>query len=285
MIYWPQTLIKEVAARRCIFFLGAGVSSSSQTVNGERPKGWKDFLNSVTSLIHNEDKKKYINDLISERRYLLALQAIYTNVDPSDYQDFINNNFNNYSFQPSQLHELIFDLDQRLVITTNFDKIYETYCHKVADEGFKVITYDSESLADEIRSDTRLIIKAHGSIDDINKMIFTKSQYHKMKRQFSNFYEILKALFISHTVIFIGCSLDDPDVQLIIEDVNIITSAQKPHYILIKRGSQNYFNLSNWKQTYNIKALEYSPTHDDLVTDLGTLLDSVNEIRSKQLNL
>jgi hypothetical protein len=101
-------------------------------------------------------------------------------------------------YQPSKLHSIILQLDQKLVITTKFDKIYETYCYNISRDGFKVITYDFESLVDEIRSENRLIIKAHGSIDNISEMIFTRSQrsagggsgccveqaqYHRAKRE------------------------------------------------------------------------------------------------------
>lgn len=285
MINWPQTLVRELAARRCIFFLGAGVSSSSQTPSGIRPKAWKEFLENATSLIRSPSQKQIIQKLVEEGKNLLALQAICSEVDRSEYHHFLDENFNNQSFQASKLHHAILKLDQRLVITTNFDKIYEAHWYSISKEGFKVISYDSESLVDEIRSDTRLIIKAHGSIDNINKMIFTRSQYYNAKRNYSKFYEVLKALFITHTVVFIGCSLDDPDVQLILEDVNVITSAQKPHYILIKENSQNLFALKDWQETYNIRALEYGPNHDDLITDLETLLDSVIYIRSTQYTI
>lgn len=284
MINWPQILIKEIAARRCIFFLGAGVSASSQTSAGLRPKGWKDFLSDATDLIHKTDKKVLVKKLIEEGKNLLALQAIYSEVDPSKYRNFLDECFNNQCFQASELHQIIFKLDQRLVITTNFDKIYESYWHSISKDGFKVITYDSESLVDEIRSENRLVIKAHGSIDNINKMIFTRSEYHKAKRVHSKFYEVLKALFITHTVIFIGCSLDDPDVQLILEDVNIIGSAQKPHYILAKEKSQNSFGLDEWRETYNIRALEYGPNHDDLIIELKNLFERVDSIRCGQYN-
>lgn len=63
---------------------------------------------------------------------------------------------------------------------------------------------------------------------------------------------------ITHTVLFIGCSLEDPDVQLTLEEVNIVgSSGKRPHYALILKGSQNQFGLIDWKETYNIRALEY----------------------------
>ena len=106
-----------------------------------------------------------------------------------------------------------------------------------------MVSYHSSDLVDEIRSDTRLIIKAHGNIDDISKMIFTRAEYRRAKSEHAKFYDILKAVFLTHTAIFVGCSMEDPDVLLLLEDVKITASAERPHYVLIKRKSQDAFRF------------------------------------------
>src|SRR5258708_4509579 len=123
MITWPQTLIMEVARRRCILFLGAGVSASSKNAAGQRPKTWGEFLTAALGLLNDDNKRTEIRRFIDERRYLLALQAISQEADKADYQDFLTDNFNDNTYEPSELHQIIFNLDSRIVITTNFDKI------------------------------------------------------------------------------------------------------------------------------------------------------------------
>lgn len=280
MINWPDALVREVATRRCVFFLGAGVSASSQSPAGVRPKEWAAYLTAACDLVHDAAKRATLQAMISDRRYLVALQGIKDEVDAADYQSLLNTNFNVPAFQPSPLHEVIFNLDSRLVITTNFDKIYERYCLNASTEGFKIVPYYSQSLADELRSDTRLIIKAHGSIDDVQKMIFTRAEYHAAKQLHPTFYELLKAIFLLNTVVFIGCGFEDPDVLLLLEEVKITASSNKPHYILIKQGSQTEFALRDWIKTYNVRALEYGPDHDDLTTSLVALSARVDVIRS-----
>lgn len=284
MINWPPSLVREIAARRCVFFIGAGVSASSRDVHGNTPKAWGAFLTEAANLVPDTGKKRVINKLIRERKYLLALQGIRDESNAADYRDLLNRNFNNPVFQPSDLHKCIFDLDARIVITTNFDKIYDRYCTSVSNAAqtgaFKTISYYSHDLVDEIRSDTRLIIKAHGSIDDISKMIFTRAEYHKAKIEHPKFYDILKAIFLTHTAVFIGCGMEDPDVLLLLEDVKITASAERPHYVLIKSKSQDMFSMSDWKKTYNICPLEYGPSHADLVTDLRALQSLVETERA-----
>jgi hypothetical protein len=48
-------------------------------------------------------------------------------------------------------------LDAKVVITTNFDKIYEGYCHSFAGSAaaYKTISYRQDDLADELPSETR----------------------------------------------------------------------------------------------------------------------------------
>lgn len=280
MITWPKSLVTEIARRRCILFLGAGVAASATNPDGKRPKEWKEFLKEAVELVNDLGKRSDINKLIDQNKLLLALQAISDEADPGDYHGLLNRCFNDATFEPSDLHKAIFKIDLRLVITTNFDKIYEKHCLTTSTEGFKVIPYNSGSLGDEIRSDTSLIIKAHGSIDDVSKMIFTKAEYHAAKEEHASFYSILKALLLTNTCIFIGCGMDDPDVLLLLEEVRITANPNRPHYALLRDGSHSTYVKRDLASAYNVRALEYGPTHADLITDLQELLAQVDAIRA-----
>lgn len=280
MITWPKTLVTEIARKRCILFLGAGVAASATNPAGKRPKEWKEFLTAAVDLVHDLDKKVEIGALITQNKFLLALQAIRHETDPGDYHGLLNECFNDATFEPSDLHKVIFNLDSRLVITTNFDKIYEKHCLTTSTEGFKVIPYNSKSLGDEIRSDTSLIIKAHGSIDEIARMIFTKAEYHAAKEEHASFYAILKALLLTNTCVFIGCGMDDPDVLLLLEEVRITANPNRPHYALLRAGSHSPYVKQDLASAYNVRTLEYGPDHADLVTDLQELQAQIDAIRA-----
>lgn len=281
MIAWPVSLKRELAQRRCILFLGAGVSASARAANGTSPKTWSAFLTSACEKVSSANDRDKVQVLINERRYLLALQAIYSKVDPGDYHELIDHNFLAPQFKAGVLHGIIYQLDQRIVITTNFDKIYETYCLSTSTDGYKVISYDSQSLADELRSDTRLIIKAHGSIDSYRDLIFTREQYRRAKKDHSNFYDMLRSLFRVYTTVFIGCGMEDPDVMLMLEDIALVGSGRRPHYVLIKQGEHDLFVVKDWSESYNIQALEYGPTHENLIDDLEILFSDVDEMRKR----
>jgi len=279
VIEWPQTLVKEIARRRCVLFLGAGVSAAAMDEAGRQPKDWRGFLEEACSLVRGEQNQSEVRKMIAERRYLLCLQAISQEADASDYHSLLDQHFNDPAFKAGELHHLVRDLDSRIVITTNFDKIYERLCLTSAAEGYKVIPYYSESLGDELRSDTRIIVKAHGTIDEIQRMVFTKSEYHRAKREYPEFYSLLKSIFLTHTCVFIGCGLDDPDVLLVLEDVRVTASAKRPHYALIRSGGHSQYALKDWENAYNIRALGYGLDHDGLIESLRDLLGQVDALR------
>ena len=47
MINWPKQLIDAIARRRCVLFLGAGVSANSINDDGKHPATWREFLSDI----------------------------------------------------------------------------------------------------------------------------------------------------------------------------------------------------------------------------------------------
>lgn len=264
-------------------FLGAGISSTACNDAGARTPSWSEFLDKALQLVKDTKVRRPIKKLIKDSKLLIALQAIRDNCDATEYRDLLDTTFNNSNYKPSKVHSIINELDPRIVITTNFDKIYERFC--LAPQGgsaaYKVLNYNATDFADEVRSDTRLIIKAHGTIDNITDMIFTRAQYHTAKREHPHFYEVLKAVLITNTVLFLGCGLEDPDIMLLLEDVRIAGRHEKPHYALTLKGTKNRFLIKDWKDTYNIQVFEYGPSYANIEAELQSLLFKVSQIRAE----
>jgi SIR2-like domain len=280
MISWPDALVREIARRRCVLFLGSGVSAAARSDDGRSPPTWSEFLTLALSLIKDQTLKTEVQKLISHKRLLLALQIIKSNVDVADYRSLLDRSFNDPIFKPARLHDEILALDSRVVITTNFDKIYERLCLATSSVGYKTIPYYSGDLADELRSDTSLIIKAHGTIDSISQMVFTKDEYHAAKSKYPRFYETLRAIFLTHTAVFIGCGMDDPDILLMLEDVKITATGARPHYALMRVGQQSIHERRDLLSSYNVSSIEYEPDHEALVPELGALNSQVAGLRS-----
>jgi len=280
-IVWPNNLIEELAYRRCILFLGSGISATSKNDAGESPKTWEAFLNDIISLIPNPatEEMNFINRMLSQKNYLLALQAIYDKCDPGNYANYLRSVYSRPNYKASIIHEYIKEIDAKIVITTNFDKIYENLCNE---HGYSVSTYmESKKILSNIKSTQNLIIKAHGTIDDIDNIVFTQKQYYNARKTYPEFYDLLHALFLTNTVLFLGYSLNDPDINLLLESVANSSTPSVPHYIVVKEGVENEIKKF-WKDSYNICCLEYGPNYVNLEENIKSLRDDVISYRTSK---
>ena len=44
MIKWPNSIIKDIARRKCVIFLGAGISKNASNADDIHPKNWQELL-------------------------------------------------------------------------------------------------------------------------------------------------------------------------------------------------------------------------------------------------
>lgn len=270
----PDALVRRLAVRRAIIFVGAGVSAACLDINGNRPPSWAEFLQSAIKKIQ-KPKRAEANKYLRKGNYLMALQAVAKGADVADYRSLLSSTFNNPAFKPSPIHETIVDLDAPYLITTNFDKLLESTFNQYSKDAISTLCYYSDSLGDAIRGDDRVLIKAHGTVDEITKVVFTKPQYNEAKRTYQEFYEILKALFLTHTCLFIGCGLEDPDLLLVLEEVRNTATSARPHYALMKSKSCSDLARSDLFDNYNIEILDYGKSYDDLPRYLSELNQNV----------
>lgn len=278
---WPDNLVEELAYRRCLIFLGSGISATAKNDAGESPDTWGAFLDNVKSKMKNpsEDDKKFVEDMLKKQNYLLALQAIADLCDSGEYSNYLKSQYLRGRYKPSKVHELIKDLDSKIVVTTNFDKLYEGLCHEP-----EYITFDytdTRSIIGSIKAPENIIIKAHGSIDDTEKLIFTAKQYYQAQEQYPEFYHLMTALFLTHTVVFLGYSLNDPDINLLLQFLHNTANSSCPHYMIDKKGNKPQL-VKHWKDTYNVSLLEYGDDYSYLESSLEELRDLVFDLRAER---
>jgi hypothetical protein len=133
---------------------------------------------------------------------------------------------------------------------------------------------------ENIRSRIRLVIKAHGCVTDPTKVVLSRSSYFAANRDYPGFSAVLDALFLTHTLLFIGCGLSDPDIQLVLENANISAPSAHPHYALVEKARHPSIK-SAIKRTHNIELLEYPRgNHDVARTAVEGLRDKVISFRS-----
>lgn len=279
MISWPEELISDLARRKCVVFLGAGVSMNSTNAAGRRPKSWEIFLrDSMREITPN----RHINNLINKFDYLTACEIIKSKLGRERFNTIILDEFLTPRYLPAPIHAHIYNLDSRIIMSPNFDKIYETYANNIASGSIRVKSYCEPDIAETIRRPNRLIIKVHGTIDAPDQMIFSRAEYSNAKVQNRDFYTIFEALILTHTFLFIGCGLNDPDIKLLLEDYNYKFKCARNHYFVIPNRTIHHDEAEVLKGAMNLKFITYSS--DDNHQELTDSLSELAEITSIKRN-
>jgi hypothetical protein len=257
--------------------IGSGISRHSLGENGAKPPTWRGFLEGA--LAQCDPKPKHIQNAIKRGQYLDACEWLKKQIDDG-WVPFLRQSFVQPKFQPAEIHKLLYQLDCRIVLTPNFDLIYDGYTAVESQQTTLVKNYDDPDIIDSIRRNDRLVLKAHGSIQKPSGMIFTRSDYASARMKYAGFYSLLDALINTNTVLIVGAGLDDPDFQLLFEDSAAKFSSGLPHYMT---SGDNFHPdmLSTIRHSRNIKTLAYSSrrNHAELVTSLKNLVKLVGDER------
>lgn len=280
-IQWPQSLVPEIAERRCIVVLGAGASAGCKSRDGtSNPPNWPTLLTRAAELLADDGDKALVGSLVQKERYLDAAEIIVSRINRADYTGFIRQVFVEPHFGHSSIHEDIYKLDPKIVVTTNYDDVYETYCKQgKGSQGYNVCRYYESHALNDVRSKMRVILKAHGCVSDPQRTVLSRTQYHSAKRDYPEFFNLVDSLFLANTLLFIGCSLVDPDFTLLLEGTNIKCPSAHPHYAVLEAGQAEPLREAT-RTVYNVECLEFTAGHyQEVIDGLKDLNDKVAEWR------
>lgn len=283
MIDWPEKLIEVISRRRCVVMIGSGVSQNSKNDAGKRPASWEEFLKNQ---LNEFDDDGLVNQLIAKKDLLSACEVIKEKLTPDNFCFNVQQEYQNAGYKPAKIHEHVYNLDTSIVATPNFDVIYDTYAQKVSRGTIKIKSHNSEDIANYIHGGQhRLLIKTHGSANDPTNIIFTRRDYAEARTKYIFFYEILKALALTHTFLFIGCGIEDPDIRMLFEDIQFAHTHLPHHYMTIPEGENHVDLIKICKRDMKINFLEYSSAkgHLELTNSLEKLVESVEKYRTDQL--
>lgn len=284
MVDWPDYLVNEIAQRKCVLFLGAGISANSKNKEGKQPATWNSFLKNIQDANKKKLKpqKKIVDKLLRENDFLSACEVIVDAIGEVEFGEALENEFRRPGYIPSDVHKIIYSLDSRIVITPNVDKIYEQYAVSESQGDVVVKSYYDDDLAKYLRQNDFLIIRAHGSVDDVTNVIFTHKQYSAARSSHSAFYKILDALILTHTFVFLGCGINDPDIQLVLENSNFMYPHCHPHYFVTAQNSYDPEIMKILRNNRNLEVLTYSNSngkHSNFLKSLQTLSKKVDAQR------
>jgi SIR2-like domain len=283
VIDWPEDLVRDIAARRSVLFLGAGVSRNAENAVGVHPREWSDFLRHLASLLIDRTQETEIVQCIEDVDLLTACELARKYLSVPTFRTEMLKEFVGNGYRHAQIHDDLSRVDSRLVMTTNFDKLYENRANQLQDNTVIVKNYYDNDVADVFRRQDRVVLKVHGTIDVPERTIFTRSQYAIARRDYGHFYHLLRGLFVTHTFVFLGTSMRDPDIQMMLEDHAYRFEGSRPHYMAMPENSARSGILRVLEETMNLKALLYDPAnnHKSLADSVAALVPMVEAAREE----
>lgn len=242
-----KRLIESIKRKRISPFVGAGLSA---------PCGfplWGAALSKVTRKLEGVSKSdqgamlpalEYLEEVkqrIDNWEYLDAAQLLYEN-HRTHIERFVLDTFDGaHSKNIEGPARLVPKLSDGCIITTNFDELIEKAFlqENKAIEGYMHGTQSQNQFASKLIQGERCILKLHGNFNSPESYIFSKSQYDDAYGNGSLDYtkplaKILRQIFISHSLLFLGCSLEkDRTLELFIDVVDSNTFDIPPHFALL----------------------------------------------------
>lgn len=237
-------LVNDVAKRNAVLFVGAGASKWATPIGGGRFKGWTEFLDEACTRIQEVKTQKLIKACTKKGDLLIASELLKNNLG-EEWTRILSAEFQQAA-EISRLHKALIALNQRIIVTTNFDKLIETaWGSQPIDRYPTVISKVDHKAFKLFRDDEPYLIKLHGSIDDPEGIVFDKSSYQRTAFANQFYRELIGTLLLTHTFIFIGFSMDDPAIALVLESHAYRYSDTRPHYIFTSgRPNQQIDDLS-----------------------------------------
>ncbi|WP_226552926.1 SIR2 family protein [Celeribacter naphthalenivorans] len=255
-------MVTEVAERRVVIFVGAGISKAA---HNDMPS-WPSLLEEMGAKLPKKKDRELVKRLIRYERLLDAAELINSQVIPADRRALLEEKFKLAPVPEAALYSHILELDPKVCITTNYDQFIEKNFERFSGgmSSHQVRLYNFDGLISDLRSPARIILKIHGCITEPSNIVLDKKSYFNAKSQNPGVYEAVKALCTVNTVLFLGYSMGDPDIQLILEDINAKAKSDHRHFALVPKFEHPSLREAN-QHTYNVEFIEYPSGRHDLV--------------------
>lgn len=245
MARWPRQLIDQISSGNFILVIGAGVSRGCASSNGNYPPSWKELIDELAITFTTATHKTAVRELVAQGRYLEAAELIRARArSQAKENDFLQRIAEvtdggrkaEGQYRPGDLHDTLLGLEPEVLVTTNYDRILE----RATRNGYNVHTYGSTTLGRDIRLGVPVLIKVHGSVDSASEIVLTRSDYSRLHRDGAHALEVLQALFLTKTALFVGYSFSDPDIQLLLENILGARGDIAAHYLLTSKAVPQY---------------------------------------------
>jgi hypothetical protein len=244
---------------RLLVFLGAGLSFGAARLNSrarfdydhlERPRwpgeprlipdddglplpSWRWLVNRLHEELvvaaASEDERRALFEFFCEEGPLDCAQLFRQSVGEANYREFLLRQFDagRYDFiRITPSHQALVALKLRRLFTTNYDELIESAYHQ-AGERLRVSVTEAQFMAHR-RTDDAHLVKLHGSIDQPDTIVLTRSDYARARLERRAMLDNLRNELADFGFLFVGFSLSDPNFNTIHDDLRLVYGMNMP---------------------------------------------------------
>jgi hypothetical protein len=276
----PDELKDALMKDRCSIFIGAGLSVAA---------GYPTWEQLLTTLITKAHTRGYIDDNKRDEflqmakttsKWLMVAQELSDIYTQPGFQTEIALIINSVPTTPTESHKLITQIPFKFALTTNYDKLIENAYFPKFNSIPTIFTYaDVADFADSLWKQDFFILKAHGTVDRLSTIILTEKDYRTVIYSSPGYRAILAAVFTTKTILFVGFSLSDPEIQLLLSSLhNAFQGSGVYHYALVPKPEFSATEAAHWRKNYNVECIVYEPStgHPEVEEFLKNLRDAVS---------
>ncbi|MCL2436460.1 MAG: SIR2 family protein [Clostridiales bacterium] len=213
---------------RLVIFVGSGVSANSNLPT------WDSLIKTLAEQIGYDKcdacslKSNNCPTVDCSLRYkfssdeFLKIPQYAYNQNAQEYYKLINDIIN-ISAESNIIHDLIVDMKPNHIITTNYDKLLET-SNSISSSQYVCICNDKDLLT---KKGEHYIIKMHGDIDAVEDIVLREDDYLHYENKHILIQTFIKALLVDHTFLFVGYSLGDYNLKLILSWIDFLSEKEK----------------------------------------------------------
>ena len=270
---WIETIKEILKAQnnnRLVVFVGAGVSNNSGVPT------WGELVKSIAKKINYNEKclqckKKTCKcpmDECEDRfsfnqiEYLRIPEYYFCKVGEDKYYCTIKEILN-CDCASNDIDEIILEILPNHIITTNFDQLIEN-ASSINTNVYRTIYQDRDLLEN---ANNRYIIKMHGDISCPSSMVLKERDYIDYEQNHPLISTFIKSLLINHTFLFVGYSLNDSNLNMIIGWINYFCKLygvdSRPKSFLIQDNPISTFEYQRLEKS-NIYAINLNDLPRDI---------------------
>ena len=234
-------LAEELEKGKLVVFVGSGVSKNSGLPEWEE-------------LIKDYADYRGIKEFTS-KQFLTIPEEVFERYGSLKYYEIAEKRFLG-KYVTNSIHRILKKMKLTYIITTNYDTLIEDEI-----KNLQIVSKDEDL---PYTNSNRMLIKMHGDFENKN-IVLKKSDYDNYEKNFQLISTLVKGLFTTNTVLFIGYSYSDTNVQQIMNWIKEILKEKTRKAFLVEFTNEDNKEEENGEQINKISLKLLNDNNDEVL--------------------